>query len=135
MEEHILDLGKRHWVSSRYGLTLIGTWVQLSSGWRPCIAVVRDGHPEFTPCVIPLDNAWHWSPRHGTPYPRAQAILIRLGVDPNNQDNVHKLIGFVNDRMHDLVTMPPRPPDAAEHAEPVAAVTIDGDVGKTEAEI
>ena len=136
MEEHILDLGKRAWTYRRFGLTIVGTWVNVDQRWRPCMAVFREDHPEFRPCVIPIDNAWEWSDRIGTPYPRAAAIVLRLGIDPYNPDNVHKLIAMVNDRMHDLVTMPPRPTDAEEHADPVVALTIDSELsGKTEVEL
>jgi len=132
LEEHILDLSKRLWSVNRYGLTLVGTWIRLDQRWRPCMAVLRTNQPQFRPCVIPLDTIWQWS-GIGDPYPRAEAMLPRLGIDPWNGDNVHKLIALVQDRMDDLIKMPPRPPEAEEHVDPVVEVTIDNEItGKTE---
>jgi hypothetical protein len=131
LEDHILDLSKRLWSTSRYGLTVIGTWVRLGGRWRPCMAILRENRPEFQPCVVPLDNAWQWSDAVGDPVPRAVAMLPRLGVDPTNPDNVHKLVSLVNSRMRDLVAMPPRPADAEEHANPVANVTLSSDLSGT----
>jgi hypothetical protein len=135
LEDHILDLDKRVWSHSRYGLTIIGTWVRIDGRWRPCMAIVRN-HADPRPCVIPLENAWMWSDEIGDPVMHAQEILLRLGVDPHNPDNVGKLVGLVNSRMQDLVAMPVRPPDAGEHADPVAELSINNELsGRTEVEI
>lgn len=88
------------------------------------MAIVR-ANGDRRPCVIPLEDAWHWSDIIGDPRGYAERMLLRLGIDPGNPDNVDKLIGLVNARMADLVAMPPRPPDAEEHAEPVAELVID----------
>lgn len=97
------------------------------------MAILRDGHPEFKPCIIPLDLAWQWSDLSGNPYPRAYHMLPHLGVDPDNPENVHKLVSLVNSRIRDLIVMPPRSLDAEEHVEPVADVTINNEItGKTE---
>ena len=120
------------WSVNRYGLTAVGTWAKIDERWRPAIVILRTNQPQYQPCVIPLDSAWQWSPI-GDPYPRARAMLPRLGIDPWNDDNVFKLISMVQDRMDDLVKMPPRPPEAEEHVDPVAEVTIDNPItGKTE---
>jgi hypothetical protein len=123
LEDHILDLDKRLWAHTRYGLTIVGTWVRIDRRWRPCMAIVR-ASGEMRPCVIPLERAWQWSDLIGDPRGCAERILLRLGIDPLNPDNVDKLISLVNSRMGDLVTMPPRPADAEEHAAPVAELAI-----------
>jgi len=138
LEDHILDLDKRHWAHTRFGLTAIGTWVRIDGRWRPCMAIVRADGRRTTPCVIPLEEAWRWSDIIGAPAEPAINILLNLAVDPGNPDNVFKLITLVNSRMADLVAMPVRPPSAEEHADPVAELTH-GDVlngsGKVEIEI
>lgn len=133
MEEHILDLTKRQWSASRYGLTVIGTWVKIDQRWRPCMAVVKNDARQLLPCVIPLEKAWTWSETLGDPDTHAYNILLRLGVDPENPLNRNKLISLVNDNMQALIEMPPRPVDAEHHAAPVAEVTINNEVaGRTE---
>jgi len=88
------------------------------------------------PCVIPLEDAWRWSETIGSPAQPAVNMLLKLGIDPLNPDNVFKLVSLVNSRMADLVAMPPRPPDAEEHVDPVADVTLRNELtGTTEVEI
>jgi hypothetical protein len=135
LEDHILDLDKRLWAVTRYGLVASGTWVKIDGRWRPCMAITRaSGAPR--PCVIPLEDAWRWSETIGSPAQPAVNMLLKLGIDPLNPDNVFKLVSLVNSRMADLVAMPPRPPDAEEHVDPVADVTLRNELtGTTEVEI
>jgi hypothetical protein len=94
------------------------------------MAIVKDGG-HTPPCVIPLENAWHWSETLGpNPDILAARMLLVLGVNPS-EDNRHKLIDLVNSRLHDLVVMPPRPADAEEHAAPLADFTIKNDISGT----
>jgi hypothetical protein len=136
LEKHILDLSKRNWSHSRFGLTAIGTWVRLDDRWRPCMAIVRNNAHTLRPCVIPLEDAWRWSDQEQKPELLAARFLGQLGIDPSNPDNRHRLIDLVNSRMVDLITMPPRPADAEEHDEPVVELTVVNSLtGKTEVEL
>lgn len=131
MEEHVLDLTKRLWSFSKYGLTAVGTWVQIDHRWRPCMAIVKNSGP-MRPCVITLEDAWKWSDVIGEPVQHAIPFLLALGVNPS-PENVNKLIDLVNSRMADLVELPPRPDEAQEHAAPLADITIKNDLtGTTE---
>ena len=133
MEEHILDLTKRHFSYSRYGLTLVGTWYRVDQAWRPCFAVFLNHAQRLRPAIIPLEHAWQWSDLIGEPQIRAAHVLGQLGVDPSNADNRNKLISLVNSRMQELVEMPPRPRDAEHHADPVAELTLNSELhGKIE---
>jgi hypothetical protein len=134
LEDHVLDLSKRLWETSRFGLTAIGTWARIDDRWRPCMAIVLN-HGPLRPAIISVDDAWKWSDIIGTPQPLATRMLAFLGVAVT-EENLAKLITLVNSRMQDLLSIPPRPRDAEEHAEPVAELTINDEFnGRTEAEL
>jgi hypothetical protein len=135
LEEHILDLDKRLWATSRFGLTAVGTWARIDDRWRPCMVILLNKSATLRPAIIPIDDAWKWSDIIGTPVPLATRMLGFLGV-AGTEENIFKLITLVNSRMQDLLSIPPRPRDAEEHAEPVAELTIDNPVhNKIEIEI
>jgi hypothetical protein len=97
--------------------------------------VISRGHP-LRPAVIPLEDAWRWSDLIGNPQVAAARVLSFLGIDHTNDDNRFKLIGLVNSRMQDLLSMPPRPQDAEEHAEPLLNLTTNDPLhGKIEVEL
>lgn len=81
--------------------------------------VDRIHHERIIPCVIPLSRAWAWAEETGDEGDiviNAALFAANLGFNPNNLNNIRKVIGIVRDHLGDLLTTPPRPRDHHEVA-------------------
>lgn len=112
-----LDLNVRHWAKQRHELMAVGTWINIEGRQKPCMVLFRAGVPydRIQPYVITGDKAWVWSEDIGDPANAARqcfAICEQLNLEPTEK-MIFRIVGFVNDHLGDLLTIPPYPPVAA----------------------
>ena len=130
MEHYDLDLTQSAFVKSRGDLTLYGCWH--GKRLRPCL-VVMPAHKVGVPLVVELDTAYKWNPDDMQADPRKVAPLIMQFLSKNGMDyaNVfthHRVLGFVQDHLGDLLMMPVKPLNTVVVAD---AFRTDHDTGKS----
>lgn len=134
-----LDLTRCHFERRVQDMDVFGTWFFGEDGPRPCIALLPanrgKGWRSF-PVVIPVDDAWIWSPEIGNPRESAQrsmryARVLRLNTaDLAEPFRIAQIIAGL---LPDLLTIPPFP--ASERVVAADAIVLDGDGRTTEREI
>lgn len=119
LEAPVLDLSKAHFETVINQIRVTGTWFRRGpDDWTPCIALT-DGrkHPkDCTPCVIPLETSWIWA-FHGEVGDPVRAFIsitewLRDGLlpgEPGFATDYMRIVNAVNERLPDLIAMPPRP--------------------------
>lgn len=124
-----LDLKLRHFVTTRRGLTAIGSWLFLDDGQvAPCLVLVRAGEElsELSvPCVVPWTEAVYWGPgfpdkRHAIICTAQFCTALRLAEHPSS---FHLVRGLIEDLLGDLLHIPPFPPARPAEA-PIAELTV-----------
>lgn len=113
-----LDLTRRHFSRTLGQITIIGTWIQLADGWRPCLVLIRTGEDHAAvPCIVPLESAWVWDDRSGEGSPAVAArtamdFARALRLDDAGDPFVpHRIATLIADHLDQLVAMPPAPAD------------------------
>ncbi|HEV8034378.1 hypothetical protein [Yoonia sp.] len=120
------DLRISHAVYKRGDVLVFLTWNQ-NSGEAAMVLTPRVdkiSHDRIVPCVIPLSRAFAWAEETGDEGDiviNAALFCANLGFNPNNLNNITKILGIVRDHLGDLLSTPPRPRD---HHEVVADVII-----------
>lgn len=120
------DLRIAHAVYKRGDVLVFLTWNQ-NTGEAAMVLTPRVdkiSHDRIIPCVIPLSRAWAWAEETGDEGDiviNAALFAANLGINPNNLNNIHKIMGIVRDHLGDLLAVPPRPRD---HHEVVADMII-----------
>lgn len=117
-----LDLNKRHFDATINGIRIIGTWFREGRNRsQPCLVLLdprytlRRGHRP-PPVVIKLDDAWRWA-MHGDVGDPAHCVAqvcewMHNGILPGNPANklaYMAIIDAINQRLPDLIAMPPLP--------------------------
>ena len=112
----ILDLTKIHDAWEMGDILVLMTWTLNDK--RPAMVLIPVAAPrhneEITPCIIPMDSAfmWHDSPLIGDPVHQVRMsgmMAGMLGFDPYSQNDRHKIINAIQNRLQDLITMPNMP--------------------------
>lgn len=118
-ERPAVRLWRAHFEATINQIRITGTWYQSSPGnWTPCLAL-SDGrkHPaRCVLCIIPLETAWIWA-FHGDVGSPARAFesityWLKEGLLPgevNNAKDYMRIVVAVNERLSDLMAMPPHP--------------------------
>lgn len=117
----ILDLNKRHFEVTLNGILVIGTWVRMKGQGvkhQPCLALLHAGRQihDTVAVVIPLEGAWRWA-LHGEVGDPAHCVASicdwlcdgLLPGDPSNKRDYVAIMDAINQRLPDLIAMPPRP--------------------------
>ena len=116
-EEAVLDLTKAHFECVINQIRITGTWLRTGPGrWTQCLALT-DGTKDIrtcTPCVIPLETSWIWAFHGEVGDPalafRSTSTWLALGLLPGDvsrpADHL-RIVGAVNERLPDLISMPP----------------------------
>lgn len=121
-----IDLSQRHFQTTRHGITMIGTWLDLGDAYQACAALIRAGE-EFNehtqPYIITSNILWKWADETGDARfiaTQLHAIMetLRLSFDERTS---YRLMMFINDRIGDILGIPPFPPKPRDA---VAEVTI-----------
>lgn len=125
----MVDLTLRHFAKSRGEITGVGTWLKIDEQWRPAMVLLRAGHElnrDFTPYLITMDKAWIWDSTHGDGRQcAAQCFKIAqaLRLDVDDPRVIFRIRSFIDDHLHDLLTIPPLPPKARP-GKVIAEVTV-----------
>lgn len=128
-----LDLNKCHARREIGDMTLFMTWLRREHDWHPCLVILPAalvGKAGATPCVVPLDNAWRWSPDIGDGAHCARTAFEfceALRLNPYEPRNLVKVAVMIQDHIGDLLRIPPRPQERNVVAE---AFLTDRETGK-----
>lgn len=112
-EKPILDLSLIHDCWQFGDIMCILTWTL--SDRRPAMVLIPAHAPRnnesLTPCIIPLDTAFLWSDSiMGDPFHQertAGQFAAFLGWEPMDHGLRHRIISIIQNRLQDLLTMPP----------------------------
>jgi hypothetical protein len=115
-----LNLAERHFQSTLNGIIVIGTWLRDGRKFQPCLVLLHPMRPvaagRTIPIVIPLSEAWRWAV-HGEVGDPLHCVLtmnewfrdgLLDGQIGNRKDHM-RVLDAVNQRLPDLIAMPPRP--------------------------
>jgi hypothetical protein len=123
-EQHFLAPEERPVLALKYkafdqqirNIRVIGTWFLLDGRHEPCIVLFRRMQPlaQQTPCIVRLSMAWVFGePPIGDPE-AAAAIACdfahHLGLNPFRNADVIEILTVIQDRIPDLIKIPPAPP-------------------------
>jgi hypothetical protein len=125
-ETPALNLSFTHFWRSKAGMHIVGTWVwqEADRKYEPAIVLLHAGRPlsfrSQVPVVIPLSRAWVWAAHGdvGDPAHVVKEIMTALAAgylpgDPTSKADYLRILDAVNTHLPDLISMPPRPADAA----------------------
>lgn len=127
-----LDLNKIAWKRTFGEVTAMGCWFGQDD--TPCLVLVPTflmGVTQITPCIVPIQNAWHWAEETGEPAYAVQNSLVfakALGLNASEPRDVLKITSIVRDCLGDLLTMTPRP--KTDHVVVADAIVTNKDTGK-----
>lgn len=133
----VIDLNLRAWAKSRGELTGVGTWLKTEEQWRPAMVLLRAGHElsrDYSPYCITMDRAWIWDAVVGDGAESArQCIRIAkcLRLDPDDVRTLFRVRSFVDDHLHDLLTIPPLPPSERPGTVIAEVVATEMNTGRT----
>lgn len=119
--QQILDLRLIHECWQFGDILCIMSWTLHDR--RPAMVLIPAHAPRnnesLTPCVIPVDMAYLWSDTVvGDPFHQERSagqFAIFLGMDPMDHGLRARIITIIQNRLQDLLTMPPMP-DTGETA-------------------
>lgn len=119
-EEPVLNLERAHFEVTIHQIRVTGTWLRRGpDNWTQCLALTdgRKDPRKCVPCVIPLETSWIWAFHEdvGDPVKAFVSITtwLREGLLPGEvgfSKDYMKIVDAVNQRLPDLIAMPPRPP-------------------------
>lgn len=116
-----LDLAKRHFQHTINGIIVIGTWyLREGRRYEPCLVLLHSMRPiaagRTIPIIIPLSDAWRWA-IHGEVGDPLHCVMsmdewfrdgLLMGQVGNRKDHM-RVLDAVNQRLPDLINMPPKP--------------------------
>jgi len=120
IEAPVLDLEQAVFETVINQIRVTGTWFRRGlDDWTPCLALT-DGRKDprrCVPCIIPLETSWIWA-FHGDVGDPVRAFVsitdwLREGLlpgEPGFANDYMRIVNAVNERLPDLIAMPPRPP-------------------------
>lgn len=115
-----LNLAETHFQQVLNGILVVGTWYRSGRSFEPCLVLLHPLRPiaagRTVPIVIKLSDAWRWAIHGevGDPLHCVQAMneWFDEGLLPgqawNKKDHM-RVLDAVNQRLPDLIAMPPRP--------------------------
>lgn len=120
IEKPALNLNQLHFKSTINGIVVMGTWLREGRRFQPCLVLLHPSRPiaagRTVPVVIKLSEAWVWA-MHGDVGNPLHCVLamnewFRDGLLPgqigNRKDHM-RVLDAINQRLPDLIAMPPRP--------------------------
>lgn len=119
-ERPAVQLWRAHFETTINQIRITGTWWQESPGhWTPCLALT-DGRKHASrciPCIIPLERCWAWAFHGDIGDPQEVFFTISkwlaeglLPGETGRSGDYMRIVAAVNERLTDLIAMPPRPP-------------------------
>lgn len=139
LERPAIDLRHRHFEGKKHGILFVGTWLNDKNRSQPCLVLLHGSRPiaagRTMPCIIAMDQAWRWAAHNSVGDPEHCGRLVHdwlakgyLPGSPMSARDKLAVLDVVNERLPDLIAMPPRPRgDTAAIGEMVA---IDRETGR-----
>lgn len=117
-----IDLSRRHFQVDLHGIRVIGTWFREGRNRsEPCMVLLDPNAKRRTgrrpvPVVIKLSESWRWAV-HGEVGDPAHCVAqicdwLAMGILPGNPANKRDymaVLDAINQRLPDLIAMPPAP--------------------------